>query len=56
LNGQTYTVNDVFVVITITGKSMQLNWLRLFSVWPVLSFSSAIYCLGESDDVVHREK
>jgi len=30
LNSQTYTINDVFIVIAV--KSIQLNWLRFFNM------------------------
>jgi len=36
LNSQTYTVNDVFVVIAV--KSIQLNWLSFFNMTSIILF------------------
>jgi len=46
LNSQTYTVNDVFVVITVKSiqlNGLRLNGLRLFNV------------TSKSDDVTYRK-
>jgi len=53
LNSQTYTLNDVLIVITI--MSIQLNWLRLFNMTGIILLISNLF-LGESNDVIYRKK